>query len=420
VELEVSEIELDGRRALQAILMDVTARVEAERQRRELETRMQEAQRLESLGVLAGGVAHDFNNLLAAIMGNTEFLREGVAGHPELACAVDEVAVATERAAELCRQLLAYSGRRTLSRQPLDLTRLVEESSRLIGVTVPRQVELDLALAPGLPAISADASLLRQVVLNLAVNAAEALGDGPGGVRIRTGVTTLDRAGVRRLVHGDQLSPGTFVYLEVEDDGCGMTEEVQGRLFEPFFSTKFTGRGLGLAAVRGIVRSHGGAFEIHSAPGKGSRIRVVFPALAVPAGPETTRDAEADGWRGEGAVLLADDEPAPRGITARLLAAIGFEPVLANGGPEAVRRFGEDPGRFRLAVLDVVMPGLDGPGVCRRLRELHPGLPVLFISGYDDDGLQGVLAEPATDFLQKPFKLAEFRSRLRRLSGPSD
>jgi two-component system, cell cycle sensor histidine kinase and response regulator CckA len=147
---------------------------------------------------------------------------------------------------------------------------------------------------------------------------------------------------------------------------------------------------------------------------------VYFPALASPAGSEAAPEPERDDWRGEGAVLLADDEPAPRGITARLLAAIGFEPVLANGGPEAVRRFEEDPGRFRLAVLDVVMPGLDGPGVCHRLRELHPGLPVLFISGYDDDGLQNELTDPATDFLQKPFKLAELRSRLRRLSRSAD
>jgi nitrogen-specific signal transduction histidine kinase/CheY-like chemotaxis protein len=402
----------------------VTVRLEAERQRHELETRMQEAQRLESLGVLAGGVAHDFNNLLAAIMGNTEFLRERAAGDPELACHVDEIATATERAADLCRQLLAYSGRRTLARQPLDLTRLVEDSSRLLGITVPRKVELVLDLAPGLPAVAGDASQLRQVVVNLAVNAAEALGavnapgapgDGAGVVRVRTGVVTLDRAGVRRLVHGDQPSPGTYVFLEVEDDGCGMSEEVRGRIFEPFYSTKFTGRGLGLAAVRGIVRGHGGAFELESAPGCGTRIRVLFPALSVAVGPEEAPAPECDDWRGEGAVLLADDEPAPRGITARLLAAIGFDPVLAAGGPEAVRRFEEDPGRFRLAVLDVVMPGLDGPGVCRRLRELAPGLPVLFISGYDEDGLQGELAIPATAFLQKPFKLHDLRGRLRRL-----
>jgi len=416
VELTTSEITLDGAPALQVILADGTARREAEQQRRELESRMHDTQRLESLGVLAGGVAHDFNNLLAAILGNTELLRDRTAADPELACHVDEIATAAERAADLCRQLLAYSGRRPPDRRPLDLSRLVEESTRLLGITVPRRVELVLALAPGLPAVSADASQLRQVVVNLAVNAAEALVEGSGRVSIRTGLEVLDEAGLRRLVRDAQLAPGPHVFLEVEDDGCGMTDEVRNHIFDPFYTTKFTGRGLGMAAVRGIVRGHGGAFGIQSTPGVGTRLRVYLPALPTTAAPSEERAKESREWRGSGVVLLADDEPAPRGVTARLIEALGFEVVTAGGGPEAVARFQESPGRFRLAVLDVVMPGLDGPGVCRRLRELAPGLPVLFISGYDDEGLEEVLALPETGFLQKPFKLSDLRDRLRGLA----
>ena len=420
VELTTSEIHLDGVPAFQVILSDVTARREAERQRRELEARMHDAQRLESLGILAGGVAHDFNNLLAAILGNTEFLRERVEADPGLACHVDEIATATERAADLCRQLLAYSGRRPPDRQALDLSRLVEESTQLLGVTVPRRAELVLSLAPGLPAVSADASQLRQVVVNLAVNAAESLKEDSGRVCIRTGLETLDTAALRRLVHGVSLAPGEYVFLDVEDDGCGMSEEVQGRIFDPFFSTKFTGRGLGLAAVRGIVRGHGGAFGIGSAPGVGTRIRAYFPALPVTAAPQEVSERQPQPWRGSGVVLLADDEPATLGVTARLIGALGFEAVPMGGGPEAVARFRESPDRFRLAVLDVVMPGLDGPGVCRRLRELAPGLPVLFISGYDDEGLEDELTSPATSFLQKPFKLSDLRDRLRDLVSAAE
>jgi len=416
VELGSSVIEFDGQPAVQTCVTDVTTRIEALRQRQEIEAKMHDAQRLESLGVLAGGVAHDFNNLLAAIMGNAEFLRDGVTGSPDLEVHVTEISHAAERAADLCRQLLAYSGRRKLTKQPLDLNALVEDTTRLIDVTVSRRVRLVRELTPGLPCISGDASQVRQVVMNLVTNAAEALGCEPGGITIRTGTSNISKGDLSRYIMGENLAAGPYVHVEVQDDGCGMEEDVCKRIFDPFFTTKFTGRGLGLAAVRGIVRSHGGAFDVQSLPGHGTRIRAIFPVSDEQTISRKDTPIIAD-WRGSGTVLLADDETAPRNITARLLTAIGFECVCAQNGEEAVRRFREDPDRFGLAVLDVVMPVCDGPGCLRELRRLRPDLPVLFISGYDDDSLKAELSEASTGFLQKPFRMKDLREQLRRLSA---
>ncbi|PKN45376.1 MAG: hypothetical protein CVU59_09245 [Deltaproteobacteria bacterium HGW-Deltaproteobacteria-17] len=414
VELRYSVVEYDGLEALQMCVTDVTTRVEAQRQRQEIDANMHDAQRLESLGVLAGGVAHDFNNLLAAILGNVEFLRDGVTGSTDLEFHVEEITHATERAAELCRQLLAYSGRRPLARQPLDLNDLIEDTTRLIDVTVSRRAQMVRELTPELPFISGDASQVRQVLMNLITNAAEALGSEPGCITIRTGASDLGRGELGRCLMGDGLPPGRYVHVEVQDDGCGMEDDVCKRIFDPFFTTKFTGRGLGLAAVRGIVRSHGGAFDVESRPGQGTRIRVLFPVCDQR--PSARRSSPVmEDWRGSGTVLLADDEAAPRNIMVRLLKAIGFECVCASNGEEAVQYFREDPDSFRLAVLDVVMPVCDGPKCLHQLRRLRPGLPALFISGYDDESLKVELADPSTAFLQKPFPMRALREQLRHL-----
>jgi CheY-like chemotaxis protein len=235
------------------------------------------------------------------------------------------------------------------------------------------------------------------------------MGSSPGTIALRTGVFDLESEDLKRFIMGERLTPGRHAYLEVEDEGCGMEESIRSRIFEPFFSTKFTGRGLGLAAVRGIVQGHDGAFEVHSRVHCGTRIRVVFPISGEAASPPVFAVSARERWRGAWSVLLADDEAAPRRITARLLEEIGFECVQAENGKDALSRFREEPRRFVLAVLDVVMPVLDGPGCYRELRRLRPDCPVLFISGYDDQSLKNELQEPATGFLQKPFRIAELR-----------
>ncbi|MBU1239886.1 PAS domain S-box protein, partial [Myxococcota bacterium] len=416
VELRSSMIEYDGYPAVQTTVTDVTARVEALRERLEFEEQLHDAQRLESLGVLAGGVAHDFNNLLTTIIGNTELLRDGVTGSEQMELHVAEIFHAAEQAADLCRQLLDYSGRRKLSKQALDLNTLINDLPRLFDITVSRRVKLVRELTPGLPYMSGDFSQMRQVVMNLVTNASEALGSSSGLITVRTGEATLGKALLSRHIMGEHLLPGHYVFVEVEDDGCGMSEEVRKRIFEPFFSTKFTGRGLGLAAVRGIVRGHGGAFHVKSGPGIGTRIRVIFPVSPVQMISPKKSAGTSGAWRGSGTILLADDESAPRKITEKLLNAIGFECVCAEDGEEAIRLFQQDPDGFAMAVIDVMMPLCDGPACLRQLRRIRPDLPVLFISGFDDEALGTELSEPATAFLQKPFLLDGLREHLRRLS----
>jgi PAS domain S-box-containing protein len=418
VELLSSRIEFDGTPAIQTTVTDVTARLEADRQRQEIETRMHDAQRLESLGVLAGGIAHDFNNLLSAIMGNAELMRQQAQSDPDLATHVKEIAHAADRAADLCRQLLAYSGRKTLSKQPVDLNLLVEDAARLLDVTVSKRIQLVRELASGLPAIFADGSQVRQVLLNLITNASEALGDSPGRIVLRTGSKDLDRADLGGYALGDRLAPGRYIHFEVEDNGCGMADGIRSRIFEPFFTTKFTGRGLGLAAVRGIVQGHGGALKVETSVDHGTRIRVVFPASSMPVQGKAERQPPTQCWCGSGTILLADDEVAPRTVTARFVNRIGFDCVQAENGEEALRMFLEAPGRFNLVILDVVMPVMDGPCCFRALRQVRPDLPVLFVSGYDAESLKSDLMNEAVAFLQKPFRMDDLLDRVRALTCP--
>ncbi|RMG16522.1 MAG: PAS domain-containing hybrid sensor histidine kinase/response regulator [Planctomycetota bacterium] len=405
-------------------VIDITARVQAEETNRSLREQLLRTQKLESLGLLAGGLAHDFNNILMGILGHANVARHALekqeAPDPTLLEACEQIEALSRQAGDFCKQLLAYSGQGRLERRPLDLGELVRETAAMLGVALPKAARLELELADSVPPVEGDRVQLQQVLMNLVTNAAEALRRGKGTVRIAVDRVELSLADTEGLVLGSAgLEPGPAVRLCVEDDGVGMNAETRARLFDPFFSTKFTGRGLGLAAVLGIVRSHGGGLRVDSRPGAGTRFSLYFPpAGATPAPVAVPRPPElrADGGR----VLVVDDEPVVRRVARSMLEILGFEVLEAVDGEEALGFLAGACDDLRLVVLDATMPGLSGLEVLERLRERCPELPVVLNSGFNEAGFE-VLAgcEGPVHFLQKPYTLEELSAVLDELLGPA-
>jgi signal transduction histidine kinase/CheY-like chemotaxis protein len=371
--------------------------------RRRSDEQLRSAQKLESLGVLAGGIAHDFNNLLVGVLGNAglallELPEDSPARQP-----IRDIEISAQRAAELTRQMLAYSGRGRFRVEPVDLSAIVEEISQLLGRVISKQAQLTLHLARDLPAVVVDATQLRQVVMNLITNASDALQDRPGTVALETGLVQADRAMFASTYLDEPLPPGPYVYLEVRDTGSGMDPATVARIFEPFFSTKFTGRGLGLAAALGIVRSHKGAIAVQSAPGQGTTFRVLLPAsvATVGAAGSARQDTLA---RGTGLVVLVDDEDAVRGLARRVLERSGYQVIEATSGERALTTLDEHAGAVRAVVLDLTMPGLSGEATLLAIRRRHPRVPVVVSSGYVPDE-EGALA--GVPFLAKPYRPAD-------------
>jgi CheY-like chemotaxis protein/two-component sensor histidine kinase len=372
---------------------------------------MHQAQRLESLGLLAGGIAHDFNNLLTAIRGNAELLGVQVGDEPAVRERLEQIEAASDRAADLCRRLLAYAGRRRPDKKALSLADLVEETCGLVRPSIPPRVALETLLSDHTPSLEGDATLLRQVVMNLVLNAAEAIGEQEGTVEVETGALELDARTLARMVGGSDAAPGPFAFLEVRDTGKGMDARTRERIFDPFFSTKTEGRGLGLASVVGIVQTHGGAIEVRSAPGRGTTFRVVLPASsAVPdrESPSTWVRRTRGGGR---VVLVADDEPAVLGFASQVLESAGYRVVPARDGNEALELYDGRSGEFSAALLDVTMPGRSGLEVLTRIRERGGRLPVVLMTGYEP--ASGPDAPEPDAFLRKPFSGHDLLDRVR-------
>jgi len=395
---------------------DVTEQKRAEAERRQLQARIQHTQKLESLGVLAGGIAHDFNNLLTGVLGNAGLALLEVAPGSTVAGLLEQVEKAALRAAELTTQMLAYSGKGRFVIKPLDLAQLVEEMVNLLQTVVSKKAALCLAFAPQLPAVEADPTQLRQVVMNLITNASDALGEDNGTIILRTGVIRADRAYLASPHLHEELPAGDYVFLEVHDDGCGMPPETLARIFDPFFTTKFTGRGLGLAAVLGIVRGHRGTIKVVSEPGEGTTFQVLLPCArgAAPAPPPPPPPVEAS-WRGRGTVLLVDDEEAVRVLTARALESAGFEVLVASNGRAALELCDRHGPRLAAVLLDLTMPQLGGGEVLRALKQRRADLPIILMSGYTED--EAACRFPRSDvvgFLQKPFRIPDLLRLVRR------
>ncbi len=407
--------DLDGRlTGTVGVSIDVTARRRAEEDRSKMQAALLQAQKLEGLGVLAGGIAHDFNNLLSGIIGNASLARLDPTSSSN-AERLEDVVLIARQAADLTRQLLGYAGRSSIEVRPLDLSQQVHDIARLLHSSVSKRVELNVELGDDLPAIEADASQLQQVVMNLVMNAAEAIEGGSGSVRVRTSACELDPAVEDNLMvpgSSGTLPAGRYVVLEVTDTGTGMSPETKARIFDPFFTTKFTGRGLGLAMVIGIVRSHRGAMRVDSAPGRGTCFQVFFPTCESVAVPPRA-PSESAALRGGGTVLIVDDEEHVRSAASRILDHHGFETLGAKSGREALEIVRAHPRSIGVVLLDLSMPDLDGEETLRKLRELRAELRVVLTSGYDEhEARRRFRAEGRVAFLQKPYSANELTAKI--------
>jgi len=398
------------------VLRNIAQQKQAEADRLEGERRLQQVQKLESLGVLAGGIAHDFNNLLTPLLGYASLARLDLPEDSPVQQTLNKIEKSTERAAALCQQMLAYAGRNPLAFSDIDLSRLIEDTSQLLRVSTGKKRSLDFELAKPLPRITADPIQMRQILMNLVLNGSEAIGENPGRLTVRTREETVDKTTLAARFHGREPAPGHYVVLEVEDTGSGMTPEVYARIFEPFFSTKFSGHGLGLAAVLGIVKSHNGAIQVKSTQGQGTLFRLYFPALKAPAR-ETVAPFAFDGpWRGSGQVLIVDDEPDVRTVLVRALEVSGFTSQQASDGAEAVEYFQEHSRNLRLVLLDLTMPRMDGEQAFHEMHRINPDVPVILMSGYSQKlSLDRFTQAKPAAFLSKPFDYRVLQSCLRQL-----
>ena len=393
--------------------LDITEQVHAEEERRRVEAQIQQAQKLESLGVLAGGIAHDFNNLLVGILGNASLALLDMSPQTEIRRSVEAIEQAAQRAADLTRQLLAYAGEGRVIVESVDVASLVGEMASLLRTTVSKHTQIQLDLTPDLPRIQVDATQFRQIVMNLVTNASDAVGERRGMIHIRVGAEILTADRLNGCVPGTSASPGPHVFLEVSDDGKGMDAATRARIFDPFFSTRFTGRGLGLAATLGIVRGHRGAIDVRSTVGEGTAFRLFFPATGQPARTATSlRDNE---WRASGHVLIVDDEDSVRAVTGALLRRRGFTVSEARDGVGALNLSRADPDGFALVLLDLTMPGMSGEAAFGALRELRPDVPVVLMSGYNEQEVTRIFeGRGLAGFLQKPFRADELYSTVAR------
>jgi two-component system cell cycle sensor histidine kinase/response regulator CckA len=397
---------------------DISDRKRAEEERRRLEAQVQHAQRLQSLGILAGGLAHDFNNLLTVILGNARMaLMDLPPGSPSIQN-LAEIETATSRAAELTSQMLAYSGKGQFVSSAVNLSQLTGETASLLQAIISKTTVIQCNLPSALPAIDADPAQIRQVVMNLITNAAEAIGEQGGVIKAGTGIMDADRTYLSETYFDDHLPDGRYVYLEISDTGCGMTPETQARIFDPFFTTKFTGRGLGLAAVLGIVRAHRGALKVSSRLGVGSTFLLLFPcsenrAPLPPEAPAVSREA-----RGSGMVLVIDDEPGVRNLARVILEKSGFTVITAGDGWEGIRIFRRYAGEVVAIVLDMTMPVMNGGEAIAELRHVRQGVPIILCSGYSEQEVSSRFENGTiAGVLRKPYEPGQLLSAVHKALG---
>jgi signal transduction histidine kinase/PAS domain-containing protein len=394
-----------------ALLGGVIARRRAEADRRLIDRRMQDAQKLESLGVLAGGIAHDFNNLLTAILGNASLIRSDLQAGNNLQEPLEQIEAASARAAELCRHMLAYAGRGRFALQLADLNDVVRQCNELLRLSVPKRAALEIDLADDLPPVLIDHAQIRQVLMNLVTNAAEALGDKEGTITIATSHRTVTARALKHAVFGQNLGAGRYVSLLVRDTGPGMSQDMLQRVFDPFFTTKFTGRGLGLAAVAGIVRKHMGAMRVESSLGEGASFELLLPAESAAGkmsddGMNVPDEQSLARWKTTGTALVVDDEAGVRELIRTVLQRMGLTVVLAEDGRAGVEVLRAMADQVRVALIDLTMPGLDGREALGAMREIKPGLAAILMSGYT----AADVGEAASHrFLQKPFTSTSVR-----------
>jgi PAS domain S-box-containing protein len=406
LEITVANLHVAGRPFFSVIARDVT-------QRKELERLLLQKDKLESLGLLAGGIAHDFNNILVGIMGNASLALDTLGPNNPASAMLRDVMVASETAGNLTRQLLAYAGKGRFVIEPVNLSDLVRQLGPLLQTSIPKTAQLRFELADSLPSVEADITQIQQLIMNLVINGAEAMGDKPGDILITTGVQDVDEAYIATALASAPIKPGRYVDLQIHDTGSGMSQETIDRIFDPFFTTKFTGRGLGLAAVLGIVRGHKGAIKVYSAPGRGTTFKILFPVTdqrvvrrADSQGPERTTGAET--------VLVIDDENIVRRSAKTVLERYGYEVVLAENGKEGLELYRVFAGRVKVVLLDMTMPVMGGEETFRALKTINPDVRVILSSGYNEaEAVRRFTGKGLAGFLQKPYSAATLTEKIR-------
>jgi PAS domain S-box-containing protein len=396
------------------VARDVTAQTLEREERERLEEKVRQAQKLESLGVLSGGIAHDFNNLLTSMLGNADLAKDKVLSGIDVQDNLRDIETAARRAAELCRQLLAYSGKGQIQVHPLDLQKVVQEMGHLLSVSISKNVVLRYEFAPGLPLIDADASQVRQVVMNLITNASEAIGEKEGVILVKTGLQDCDEGFLETTIGRGELRPGQYVVLEVTDTGCGMAPQELQKVFDPFYTTKFTGRGLGLAAVLGIMSGHQGGVKVKSEAGKGTSFKLIFPPSLV-GRVDAPIETRVSMWKGNGKVLLVDDEATIREVGRQMLERAGLTVFVASDGLAALELF-HAVHDIDCVVLDLTMPRMDGEACFREMRRLNPKVKVVLCSGYNEsEVVNRFVGEGLAGFLQKPYVTSDLLGKVQEV-----
>jgi two-component system cell cycle sensor histidine kinase/response regulator CckA len=421
VELNSVFFNWEGSPAHLCFLNDITERKWAEEERSKIEHQIQQTQKLESLGVLAGGIAHDFNNLLMAILGNIDLALMDLATGSSVRSNLLEAAKASHRAADLCRQMLAYSGRGQFVSEVLDLNDLIKDMRHMLEISISKKAMLRYHLSSEQPAILADPTQIRQIVMNLVINASDAINETSGVIIVTSGVMECDQEYLSGSWLDEKLQEGRYVFLEVADTGCGMDRDILPKIFDPFFTTKFTGRGLGLAAVLGIVRGHKGAIKVESTKDRGTTFKVLFPAASIQAEPCLVRDSSADKWTGEGMILLADDEETVRMLGKKMLERCGYKVLMAKDGTEAIRLYRTHKDDITCCILDLTMPHMDGEETFRELRRIKSDVRVIVSSGYNEQEItERFFGKGLSGFLQKPYQIKELSAKLKEVLGQKE
>jgi PAS domain S-box-containing protein len=398
-----------------AMFLDIRDRLNTDAQKKKLERRLQQARKMESLAVLSGGIAHDFNNMLMGIMGNAELALLHLPPKSPARRSVTQIETAAKKASTLSLQMLAYSGRGTLIRRALDLSETVRAMETVLEKTFHLKATFIYNLADNLPLIEGDSAQLRQVIMNLVMNATEAMSEDRGSISISTGQIKADAGYLAETYPPSDLPEGTYVYTEISDNGCGMAPEMRANIFDPFFTTKTVGRGLGLAAVIGIVKGHKGVVKVDSLPEMGTSIRMLFPVLHKSLPRESGADSGAGAGNRGRLVLLADDEDLVRTVGQNMLERFGFRVLTAENGSEALNIFKAHAEEISAAILDINMPGMNGVRVFEEIRKIKTDLPVVFSSGRSEDAVPLTMETKRIAFLQKPYTSAQMMSKIQHI-----
>jgi len=400
------------------VVIDISERKKEEADRQRLETKIQYMQKLESLGLLAGGIAHDFNNLLMAILGHAGL---GIARLPSDSPVMKnllEIEKASVRAGELCNQMLAYAGKGRMVTHQINLSDAINGMTMMVAAAIPKKIRIVCDCSESCLIIDADSSQIKQIVMNLVVNSAEAIGESPGLICVEVGATKLSRKDLEDMWLGDTIAPGEFIFLKVADNGCGMTGDIKSRIFDPFFSTKFVGRGLGLAALLGIVKAHGGSISVKSIVNEGTTVTVYFPKHI----DESEAIMEAGGQSyfrsrvGKGTVLLVDDDETIRTVGTEMLETIGFRVITACDGRDAIDVFGNFKDEIQCVLLDLAMPNMDGVEAFEKIRNIKRDALVILSSGYSESEIEDKFQNSGyAGFIQKPYKISDLADRISKV-----